>query len=868
MAIFTGIAAAVTGLMSSTFLSGAVGSFLLRTAVGVGLNLLAQAIAGKPKEATHAINGTLQGGGDIARSFILGRYTTAGSLVWANTWGKDGDTPNAYLTQVIALSDLPVKGLLGVWVNGEKVTLDLATSDLSWGWQVKEYRSGGDNLWVKFFDGTQTVADPFLVNTCSNSNRRWAPDRVGRGISYVVITARVSKNMFSGIPNFKFEVDGLRLYDPSKDSSVGGNGAQRYGDPATWGGDGDYLPAVQAYNLLRGTTYNNEWFYGVQGMSAARLPPANWIAAINKCRLQVQGAEGLEPQYRSGAEIIIDAPLSTALEGINTSCQGRIAEIGGVYHMYVGAPDAPVIHFTDDDILSTEEQSFTPFLGLSDTINGVRATYPSPADGWVVKTAPPLYRRDLEAKHGNRRLMASIELSFVPYAEQVQRLIKSALEEGQRARRHTHVMPPKFWAYAVPGVVWSWTSKRNGYVTKLMRVDGAADRANLDNMVDLTEVDPSDYKWNSGTDYRPPIDGAVGPMRPLPQPIVDFFAEPSVAQDNEGNNRRCAILLGWDGDKVDVDLVRFEVRLASTLAVIYTGRTEDVKRGSINIAPGILLPNTDYDVCAQYDTYSGNRPFERSDWIRVRTDDIRLGPLDLYPFSVENFNKGLQEFWRDQSQNVRRIDSELTRVATALSDLESDSEFERAGIREEVGKQGANFRHLILVEANERKSQVTRLEELDAQLAGNIANVLEFAQATATELEAVSQSVTQTKAEVDNVSASGYLQIYSEAAPTGSLSRVVFAAVAESWGARTQGAFALEAKANGKSSVIFDADEFYFSNGSARDRPVAIRDGELTLTVINMGTGYFDNFISRNRSLWLRGYGNYGDIRLFTIGSS
>lgn len=50
MAIFTGIATAIGGLMASTFLSGAVGSFLLKAAVGIGLNLLAQSIAGKPKE--------------------------------------------------------------------------------------------------------------------------------------------------------------------------------------------------------------------------------------------------------------------------------------------------------------------------------------------------------------------------------------------------------------------------------------------------------------------------------------------------------------------------------------------------------------------------------------------------------------------------------------------------------------------------------------------------------------------------------------------------------------------------------------------------------------------------------------------------
>jgi hypothetical protein len=281
MAIFSGIAAAVTavsGWIGATLASAGLGALMLKTAVGVGLSLLAQSLAGKPKDPTFSINGTLQGGGDISRSFIIGRTATAGSLVFVNTWGQDGDTPNAYLTQVIALSDLPVRGLAEVWVNGERATLGGLTDR---GYSVNEYP---DSLWVKFYDGTQTTADSFLFTSVSNGNRWWNPDRIGRGVAYAIVTARVSKNMFSGVPSFKFVLEGLRLYDISRDSTQGGVGPQRFADPATWGGDGDFLPAVQIYNLLRGITYNGQWFYGLQNLSSSRLPAAAWIAQIEKHR--------------------------------------------------------------------------------------------------------------------------------------------------------------------------------------------------------------------------------------------------------------------------------------------------------------------------------------------------------------------------------------------------------------------------------------------------------------------------------------------------------------------------------------------------------------------------------------------------------
>lgn len=755
MAIFTAIAGAFSAI--STFIGGlgAIGSFLLKTAVSIGLNLLAQAVAGKPKDPAFAINGKIQGGGDAPRSFIIGRYATAGSLVWVNSWGKDNDTENAFLSYVIALSDLPVSKVDELWVNGEKVSLRMAdyvqsagdnnllgllalaqfnldaglnpddaeppadvvippgfpaelqgllgqyvlpastpeiasdlanritllggipifgnTSTSDWGFAVPEYKKDNhDHLWVKFYDGTQTAADPFLVNTASNNTRQWDANRIGAGIAYAIITVRNKKNMFSGFPEFKFVVSGTKFYDPSKDSSVGGVGPQRYDTPTTWGGDGDLLPAVQAYNLLRGIKFAGQWFYGVQNMSGARLPVANWIVQIEKCRAPISSSGGTEPTYRCSGEIQIDAPLANALEAINTTCQGRIAEVGGVYSMFLGAPDAPEFSFTDDDILSTEEQSFTPFFGLADTINGISATYPSPQENWNVTTAPPIYRTDLEALAGNRRLMADVELNFVPYPEQVQRLMLSALLEGQRARRHTLSLPPAFWPYAVPGVICSFTSARNGYVSKLCRIDGSVDKGNLDVIIDITEVDPSDFDWDSGTQYQTPSDGVVGRIVPPPQAIVDWFAGPDIVTDNSGGARRPAIRLTWDNSEgriQDVDGIEFEVRLASTLETVYGGRTDQPEASSLLISQG-LLSLTDYGVRGRYiPSVDAHWDPLWSNWLPVTTYDIRLGPGDLYPIDLAQLQSDIYQTLQSFSQNAEDLRARLEQMAVAASDI-------------------------------------------------------------------------------------------------------------------------------------------------------------------------------------------------------
>lgn len=719
MAIFTAIASVFTAVSGFIGGLGAVGAFLLKTAVGLGLSLLAQSLAGKSKDPTFSINGTLQGGGDVPRSFIMGRTATAGSLVFVNTWGQDGDTPNAYLTQVIALSDLPVRGLAEVWVNGELVTLGGLTDR---GYAVNEYP---DSLWVKFYDGTQTTADSFLFTSVSNGNRWWNPDRIGRGVAYAIVTARVSKNMFSGVPSFKFALEGMRLYDPSRDSTVGGVGGHRWVDPSTWGGDGDFLPAVQIYNLLRGITYNGQWFYGLQNLSSSRLPAAAWIAQIEKHRAGTLESTGWVNTYRSGGEIQVDAPLTSAVEALLTACQGRISEVGGVYYLHSGAPEAPVIAFTDDDILSTEEQEFTPFLGLADTINGVSANYPSPADGWVAKTAPPLYRTDLEAIDGNRRLMADVDLNFVPYPEQVQRLMKSALEEARRFRRHTIVLPPKFWAYATPGTVFSWTSERNGYIAKLMRIDGVADRANLDVMIDITEVDPSDYDWNSDTEFKPPVDGQLGVIRPTPQPIVDWFAEPATVKDSSGEDRRPAIRLTWDnsdGRLDDVIGIEYEVRLQATLEKVSEGRTDQPQVGSMLISQS-LLPAESYVVRGRY-IPGGDRPVLWSGFIPVITPNILLSNKDVF---VDIDLTGVEEALGWLRNSTRTAQDAIDGLIAAQMELATvaykDTRKLARELSVELGEARAEYKEEIQLAVNETMAVAGKVETLTAALGGSSAFV-------------------------------------------------------------------------------------------------------------------------------------------------
>ncbi|MGK7653143.1 phage tail protein [Roseovarius sp. B08] len=726
MAFFTAIAAAI----GSTFI-GSLFTGVLKAIVGIGLNKLAAKLAGKkaPSGPSFSIKGELQRGADLPQSYLTGRAGTAGSLVYANSWGsQDGFTPNSYLTLVIALSDLPVQGLTGMFVDGAPVTLlDPSEAHPDFGIPISEYRKdvmrtrtetvgtgedsytiyeeyadSDDYLWVKFYDGTQTQADPFLIEKVSTDERPWGASHVGTGVAYVVVTALLNRDLFNGFPAYMFEVEGVPLYDPSRDSSVGGEGPQRWANPATWGGDGDHLPAVKIYNLFRGMSFGSDWFYGLQGLSEAQLPVDHWIAQIEKCRATVNAQGGDEPRYRSGGEIAVANPVGDAIQAELDACNGRIAEIGGVFKLFVGGADAPVNQFSDKDILTTEKKSLTPFFGLADTINGVSGKFPDPGQAYQIETAPPLIRTDLESQDGGRRLLVDVEFDLVPYGEQVQRLMSEGLAESRRARRHTHTFPPEFGVYE-PGDVLEWASDRNGYESKLFRIDGMADRANLDVVVDLTEVDPSDNDFDTDSDYQPIDQGSITPPAYAPVAVSDWDVIGWSVPDVGGGGRRPALKFIWAESTPGVSAISIRVRVKSNGALVYSGTIQDIEPGLVVLSEGIL-PGVTYEAQARFSPL-GNRSAVWSAWVEATSPDIRLREEDLAD-SVNDAIVSAQQSADDVQENLNTL------TAGFVGTLEEGFDAVRAEAEANIAPMGNTIlrppESLWSRDVNQARSEITK----------------------------------------------------------------------------------------------------------------------------------------------------------------
>lgn len=657
MAIFSAIGAAVASIFGGIFSAGAFSTFLVKTLARVAVSFLLKALTKKEPDQAFGVSGKLQVGEETPRGAPMGIGFTEGSLVYTSYWGN-ADVPNAYLTQVIALSDLPVKGIAAILVDGSYctpfdpapvVTLpaprnpwpednimhrmweqnqklkNAALEEGALGMPLAEFRKNGQNYaWVKFYDGTQTTADPLLVGSAQHPEHPWGANFIGTGVAYVVCTTRLNTELFSGFPRFGFVLDSVPLYDPSRDSTVGGDGDHRADLPSTWGGSGDYLPAVQAYNVMRGLRYNEQWIYGFQGVGASRLPPSDWIREINKCRVLVPTSFGPRESYRASGMMNFGAECGQALESIMAAAAGRIAEVGGVYKPLVGGPNAPVAHIDEDDIVATEGHAFSPMKRLADRVNAVEAQYPAPEEGFSLKAATPLYNDALQAVDGGRRLTNQITLYNVPYADQVDRLMHLAVQEARKERRHIFVLPPRYYRLEPLDTV-TFTSVQRGYDGKIFRVESAVLRADCHLMVELVEVDEADYDFDGFVGYTPPEITPVLPPSLERSYLVSVVGTALEGMDADGIVRRAGIRIEWDYDQAaSFSGVTVQVRLS-----VIGSPTRTITRigtdGAFDIFEG-LIPATGYEFRAAPIT---NGPVGFSAWQSVTTVGAPLLGSDL-----------------------------------------------------------------------------------------------------------------------------------------------------------------------------------------------------------------------------------------------
>ena len=574
------LSSAVAGLTTS-FVGGAIVSFVVKAAIGIGLGVVAGKLFGPklPDFSSESVGRTQVVRSPIqARRTIYGTAKVGGALVFATTTGGR----NGMLHLVIAHAAHECEEITEVWFN-DKINTDYDQSNPN---QVRINKHLG---------AADQTADSDLVSEVT----AWTTDHRLRGICYTYVRLWWSAKIFpTGIPNVSAIVKGKKLSDPRTGASV-------------WSSN----PALCIRDYLTGD-------HGL-ACGSDEIDDASFIAAANICDETVivpDGAGGTTTEARYTCNGVVNADIAPldALASLLTSCVGTLTYTEGRYKLTAGSYTLPSWELDEDDLRADlQVQGAIPRKEL---YNAIRGIYVEPDDSWAPTDMPPCTNTAYASADG-AEIFREIELPYTTSVYTAQRVGKVHLEQSRQ--RLTITFPAKISAFRLNAWDTVYVSiDRFGWVRKAFRVldwqfaqDGGVDLL-------LREDDPAIWDWVYTEATEPESTARISdsneaePGPPTGLSVADASLSTSVAVD-----------VSWTRPADDPSIIVYEVqfKISADPTYLVAGITRDT---SLRITG--LEADTLYDVRVRSIYNNGaesawtSTTHTTADWSVLNDGEIRI----------------------------------------------------------------------------------------------------------------------------------------------------------------------------------------------------------------------------------------------------
>lgn len=375
----------------------------------------------------------------------------------------------------------------------------------------------GSSMRIKFYDGTQTTADPWLTAAFPG----WSADAVGKLQAYAVIeidktasSSAYASAYDSGAPDFTFDVCGFKCYDPR-------DGAQTLGTPSTY-----------KYTTNAALIDANYRIHALgRALPTDRIDWTSVAAAATICDQTVALASGgTEPRYTAGLYWTTDERHEDVCARIGAAYGGGMFLAGTKYVARVGAYTSPSAAVTPRDYLG-EGLRFTDATAIAGTCNGVRGKFTSPLNNYE-QVDFPSYQNATALSQDGGEIWADLDLRCVTSPSQAQRLAKIAYYKTRFAAPAAVSLRPAFLDVVSDDVI-TITDDLAGLSAQPYRV--VADSMSADHIVSLQlEVDDSTwYTWTTADEKSFSVGGSLlGDPGLLPPSCILWDANATAGQVN------------------------------------------------------------------------------------------------------------------------------------------------------------------------------------------------------------------------------------------------------------------------------------------------------------------------------------------------
>lgn len=319
------------------------------------------------------------------KQIILGHPVLSGPMVFASEEGAPNDEGvGEWANVVVHLAGHVCDDVTHAWLDDELLVRQASTTS---GADI-EFRHKNGAGWVYIYLGDHNKVPPTLASLPD-----WDGSMRGDQQCFAHIKLRSDPDKWpSSIPNAKFAVKGMRLFDPR-------TGQTQWSDN----------PALMV-----------RWY-----RTALKLGvpiDESYISSANICDELVSTPSGTEKRYRCNYAFFADTNPRQVLQTIRSTCAGESLRVAGRHAMQVGAFYGPgVVTLNENDVVG--DITVNPDVRRRDLINTVSAKYADPEDNWNTVDMPVFTHAGFVAQDGYE-VVDDLDLMSVPSPYQAQRLAK------------------------------------------------------------------------------------------------------------------------------------------------------------------------------------------------------------------------------------------------------------------------------------------------------------------------------------------------------------------------------------------------------------------------------------------------------------
>ncbi len=583
-----GTTAAAVGASSALAASIATAAVTVATATAkvallAGLNAVV-ANQNRPRPQGGLINLTINP--SEPRRLQVGKRITGGVLT---DWYVTG-TKNTHLFLIVYLGEGPMGRITRVYGGGRVVYSTPITHGVRT--VIPNYRSGGDRLWITYYDGRPgQTADSYLIGRSVG----WTSNHVGAGCAYAIIEAHWDSDNQTTPPQISFEIEGAKLYDRRKDTTAGGSGSHRANDPATW--ELSSNPAVALDHYLLGRYAGSIKTFGV-GLDPEDVPYAEFAARANLCDENVtRKAGGTQKRYEANGFLFADRTYADTIRDLCRAMNARPADFGGRIGIIDGEEKTPVLTIYDGDVIENVPEAYNPKRSWADLVSVVRGTYQNPAQLYQAAEYPRIADAAWAEADGGSPKEATLDLEMETDPERAQRLARAfALRERRQAQLsgtyalRTIELEQGDWFIRAGGIFGTSPGKTFEVIDRVL------DPRTMTVTLTAFEVDPADSAWDENLAVDPPPDPISNEDTLL---AMEVPALTVTGVTLSGTSAQLpAIAVEWTAP-IDLRVRQIVVEAVPEAGGVPMSQTVDVTTGEVVFTNGIT-DDTEYLVRARF----------------------------------------------------------------------------------------------------------------------------------------------------------------------------------------------------------------------------------------------------------------------------